>query len=301
MSPSERSRRAAGAAAPGVSIALAALATVAALALAACAHLPRGSPRGPLEADSLTVGLWHMDEATGPDVMDSGPVHLHGTAGIDTRPQFGRFKQSRHFAASVNSFVTIPSNPLLDGEQGLTVEAWVYPEAFGDYLDTPIAARWSPEANAQSWLLTVVGRHVANPPAVASGDHAALVGAAAAGRLAFAYQPRSAGAPLMFFSSRTLATGRWSHVAATYDNQVVRLWINGVLDAQYVSRGRIAPSDAPLLLGNDLDPRLLTHFGGDLRIEASADPAPYYAFLGAIDEVRISSVARRSFPYGNEP
>jgi len=272
-----------------------------ALSLPACAHLPRGSTHGPLAADSITVGLWHMDEPTGSDVMDSGPIRLHGSAGIDTRAQFGRFGQGRHFSSSVNSFVLVPANPLLYGTSGLTVEAWIYLDGYGTYLDTPIAACWSSSANSQSWMLTVTGTHENFPPAVASGDLSALMGQAEVGKLAFVYQPSAAGAPQAYFSARTVPLSRWAHVAATFDGQVVRLWVNGTLDAQFASAAKIAESNAALMFGNELDPNELTRFGGYLRTDANVDGTPYSAFQGVIDEVRISSAARKSFPYGFEP
>jgi hypothetical protein len=84
-------------------------------------------------------------------------------------------------------------------------------------------------------------------------------------------------------------------VAVTFDGDVVKFWINGLLDSQYASRGRIRASDAPLLIGNYFDTRLLSDFSGNLQLDAG-DPNPYYAFEGDLDELRISSAARVSFP-----
>jgi hypothetical protein len=94
---------------------------------------------------------------------------------------------------------------------------------------------------------------------------------------------------------------RWAHVAATFDGHVVRLWVNGTLDAQFASAGKIAESNAALMFGNELDPNELTRFGGYLRTDANVDGTPYTAFQGVIDELRISSAPRSSFPYGFEP
>src|SRR5207247_661349 len=49
------------------------------------------------QPDSITVGLWHLDEAKGGTVADAGPFRLHGTAGPSTRPDFGRFGNGRTF------------------------------------------------------------------------------------------------------------------------------------------------------------------------------------------------------------
>ena len=89
---------------------------------------------------------------------------------------------------------------------------------------------------------------------------------------------------------------RWTHVAVTFDGQVVRFFVNGQPDGTFATTGRIRASQAPLLVGNFFDPRLLTDFGGDLRQGPAADTAPWYAFDGGIDELRISRVARTRFP-----
>ena len=77
---------------------------------------------------------------------------------------------------------------------------------------------------------------------------------------------------------------------------MVRFFIDGRLDSQYALSARIRSSPAPLLLGNSFDPRWLTRFGGRLRVRDGVDQTPYYAYEGAIDELRISRVAREGFP-----
>ena len=59
--------------------------------------------------------------------------------------------------------------------------------------------------------------------------------------------------------------------------------------------GRIRQSPAPLVIGNYLDVSYLTGFGGYLRAEQS-DQNPYYALVGALDELRISNAVRTEFP-----
>lgn len=249
----------------------------------------------PLTPDSVTVALWPMNEQAGSRVLDLGRSHLDGVAGQDARPDYGRFAGSRRFTGSTNSFVFVGANPALDTGT-LTVEAWVRPMDFGSYEDTPIAARWVDTSNDLSWLFTVIGRRYAHPDG-SSGPHAPLFPRGDIGTLVFVYQPEDAGQPLSFFSSRTLQPDRWTHVAASFDGAVVRIYLDGQLDAQFATTGRIRASQAPLIIGNAFDPRELTTFGGDLRMGPTADPTPYYAFQGQIDELRISSAARTSFPY----
>jgi len=267
-----------------------------ALACAACAHTPPGTQVAPTVADSVTTALWHMDETGGTKAADSGPFRLDATAGVDTRTDFGRDRNGRIFARTPNSFLFVPWNPVLESGGGLTIEAWVNPASFTNYEDTPIAARWTPNANEQSWIFAIVGRGVQN--AVSPSFHQALIQGGSRGGLMFAYQPDIASPAQTFFSSRAIPLNHWTHVAATFDGQVVRFYIDGLLDAQFASLGRIRHSEAPLLIGNFFDPHGLTNFGGNLRTTTPLDdPAPY-AFEGMMDELRLSSTARTQFSVG---
>jgi hypothetical protein len=280
-------------------------APLAALIVAAgCAHhggagAQRSGARTPPEPDSITVALWHLDETAGARLGDSGPFRIEATSGIDARPGFGRFGGGRRFQRTLQSFLYAPENPVLQPATGFTCEAWIYPDAYGQYEDTPIAACWTEEPDHQSWLFALCGRWLRPPQATlpSPGLHANLVPTANPGRLLFAIQPDEAGAPRPFLSLRTIDIGRWTHVAVTFDGTVVKFYIDGLLDSQYAFRGRIRPSAAPLLVGNYFDPRQLTGFGGYLRAEP-IDLNPYYAFEGTLDELRISSLARTDFSYG---
>jgi hypothetical protein len=248
-------------------------------------------------ADSATTLLWRMDENGGPDVGDSGVHGLDGTAGQDTGVEFGRYGNARVFTESIESFVYLPYDPALDTPHSLTVEAWIYVREFGNFEDTPIAGRWTELANEQSWLFSIVGAQVDFPLAnyQSPGHHRSLAILGTRGHLMFSLQPEEAGPPETFFSTHTLELERWTHVAATYDRQVVRFYVDGRLDSQFAHGGRIRLTRAPLLVGNSFDTRWLTDFGGSVRVGGSADRTPYYAFRGSIDELRISGVARTDF------
>jgi len=284
-----------------------ALALAAAAGLGSCAHGTPGVDTGPRAIapapDSVTIGLWHMEETGGQHVGDSGPFRLDGTAGLDTRTDFGRYGRTRQFTSSLDSFIQMEYNPTLEARDGFTIEAWVWVTAYGTWEDSPIAARWVTSTGDRSWLFSIVGQKLTPPlaPAVSPGEHATLVGVAATGALMFAYVPEEAGGPRAYFSTRPIELSRWTHVAATFDGQVVRIWIDGMLDAQYASKGSIRPSRAPLQIGNTIDPHWLSTFGGDLRADQARDPNPYYAFVGMIDEVRLSSSARTQFESVRKP
>ena len=257
----------------------------------------------PPAADGATVGLWHMDESLGTQIQDFGPSAMLGIAGLETRSDFGRFGRARVFSLSLDSFIEVPFSPAMDVPASFTVEAWVQPTSYGNYEDTPIAARWTAQNADHSWIFSIVGNQLRPPvvPVASPGDHAALTRGLAAGTLYFAYQPADAGVPRAYYSTRVIELSRWTHVAATYDGRVVKLWIDGRLDSQYASLGRIRSTRAPLEIGNTIDPHVLSTFGGDLRASNTSDPTPYYAFNGMIDEVRISNIPRESFESVRRP
>jgi hypothetical protein len=277
-----------------------------AVAGSGCAHAPHASrPEGGAPAvvgDSLTAGLWRMDETGGTHVADAGPHRIHGRAGIDTHTDFGRIRGARVFTRSVESFVLVPFHSAFEEGDGITIEAWIYINAYGQYEDTPIAARWTQQANEQSWMFSVLGLDTRPPLArlPSPGYHYNLLGASAVngrGKLMFAYQPEDASPPRSFFSARAIPEEKWTHVAVTFDGALVRIWVDGELDAQFASRGSIRDSRADLVIGNSIDPRWLSEFGGELRVTTAPDMNPYYAFDGFIDELRISTVARPDFDY----
>jgi hypothetical protein len=279
---------------------------LAAAASAGCAHAPRAS-RGTdavpaITPDSVTAGLWRMDETGGTYVGDAGRFHLSGRAGIDTRTDFGRIRGARLFTRSIDSFVYVAYAPVLEATGGITVEAWIHLNAYGQYEDTPIAARWTQQANDQSWMFSVLGLDTRPPLArlVGPGYHDALIAQGplgGKGRLMFAFQPEDASPPRAYISTHVVPLEKWVHVAVSFDEALVRFWVDGELDAQFATRGRIRSSRAGLVIGNYIDPRWLTDLGGDLRVTTAPDMNPYYAFDGFIDELRISNEARLEFGY----
>lgn len=272
-----------------------------ALLAGACATTGRGGDstsrlRAPA-VDSVTVALYRFDETGDLSVADAGPFRLAGTAGVETRTDFGQFGNARRFTRSLDSFVLVPSNPLFDFNGGFSIDAWIYLDDYTLFDATPIAARWSPRANQQSWFIGIAGYHQRSPIAsVVSGSLEEIAGLGQPGQLVFAFQPEDAAPPRAFVSTRTVQRRQWTHVGATYDGRVARLYVDGQLDTQAATSGTVRPSDAPLMIGNFFDTRWLGSFGGDLRIEQALDPEPYFALQGLIDELRISTGARPSFP-----
>jgi hypothetical protein len=272
-------------------------------ATSGCAHVGGAGAAGGRRAtpapapDSITVALWHLDESTGTRLFDSGPYRLALSSGVDTRPDFGRVNGARRFQRSLDSFLYSAANPVLVPSSGFTCEMWINPTDLGQYELTPLAGCWNESPNQQSWMFALGGQSISAGRAYlpSPGFFSFAVPTPRPAQLVFIFQPRVAGGPRYFFSSATIALNRWTHVAVTFDDDVVRFWIDGIMDSQYASAGDIRPSQAPLLIGNYFDPTGLTGFTGTLRANV-ADPNPYYAYVGSMDEIRISSAARTDFP-----
>jgi hypothetical protein len=245
-------------------------------------------PASPPAPDSAAIALWHLDEAGGTRAADAGPFRLDAVAGIDTRTDFGRFHSARVFRLATDSFVYAPYNPVMNVTGAFTVEAWINQPAMQQDFQV-IAARWTPTPNEQSWVFGVSGR------LQTTGWLSTLVAGVAGQRLVFGYMPAGAGGERSYPSNNPLPLDRWVHVAASVDGEIVRIYVDGRLDAQYVNTRTVRPSPAPLLVGNAIDTRHLTTFGGDLRVDMDATPTVAYPFVGSLDEVRLSRGARARF------
>jgi hypothetical protein len=89
------------------------------------------------------------------------------------------------------------------------------------------------------------------------------------------FRVRTADAQTQLTGGTTLETNRWYWIAGTYDGTQARVFVDSVLDGELAGAGTIIANDLPLVIGR----RGL----GDDRF-----------FVGAIDELRISNVARSS-------
>lgn len=271
-----------------------------ALAGAAAAAKKPKPPKRPMVAplaDSVTVALWRLDETLGLQVADNGPFRVNGIAGPDTRPDFGRWKNARVFPGTLQSFVVVPSNPVFDLTNRFTIEAWIWVNSVPTWELSTVAARWAPLSNEQVWLLGVAGldRRYPSVSKDSPGWFRDLVSPEAPMHLVFAFRSNQAPGAQAFVSTGELPLQRWVHVAASLDGEVVTLWIDGRLDAQVAAPYSMRSVDTPITFGSTLDAHALTDFGGDLRVDAVAQPALYYQFDGLIDEVRLSAAARRAF------
>ncbi|HEU4418931.1 MAG TPA: LamG-like jellyroll fold domain-containing protein [Planctomycetota bacterium] len=77
-----------------------------------------------------------------------------------------------------------------------------------------------------------------------------------------------------------LVVGKWHHLAGVYDGSSVRLYVDGALAAEVEAKGKRKTNGLPLFIGAD----------------PNKSSAPVSFFSGAMDEVRLSKVARYKGP-----
>jgi len=149
----------------------------------------------------------------------------------------------------------------VDSANRVTVEAWV--KKASDQTDAPGTGNIAVLQNHDSYNLFLEN---GNEPAFSIVD--------------------DSGTPHTASSGFSLETGKWYHLAGTFDNNAVKIYINGF---EYtdgtVTPGAVGIRDTGSQVGIGLNITGLTDVDGDLY------PSEWF-FHGAIDEVRIWDTAR---------
>jgi len=222
-----------------------------ALVLAVGLALPMAAP---VRADpGSIVGLWHLDEGIESTASDSSG------AGNDGTLSGGKFGNALSFDGA-GDYVEVGDDSTLDITDGITLEAWIYPDAVNGYR-TVVAKR---EGNLANYALRLQN-----------------------GKLDFYYSGPAADGGTDWHawqtSSAVISTGSWYHVAVafTFDSGgSITAYVNGaaVSGSWYADDGTdpATPNSYALTIG-------------------MGPPGSQY-FDGLIDEVRISNVARTITP-----
>ncbi len=147
--------------------------------------------------DTNTVGLWHLDEASGNFADTSGNGYDLTANGGPTYSQNGLFGTSVDFQGSEYGTITNAAAPLLNTTT-MTFEAWVNVASLANPLQV-IGAKWP----GNGWYL-----------AVGTG-----------GNVTFGF---AAGVSTAVAPGGTVSTGVWHHVAAVYDGTTGYVYVDGV-------------------------------------------------------------------------
>ncbi|MGW7528520.1 LamG-like jellyroll fold domain-containing protein [Streptomyces sp. NPDC054783] len=226
--------------------------------------VPRFPPL-PYGYDPDTIALYHLDDRAGatPQAEDltgryPGRTGHHGTFSGPVEPgSAGRYGDAFRFTGSA-AVVTVPSSTDfdIDAAADATVECFVRPDP-GPSAGLLLTRHPDPATAQPGWMLE-------------TGDF----GRGLPGNVRFAIGDGSV--TLELFADLTLPTDRFSHVAAVLDRPAGQVVL--CVDGEVRDRTRVSSSfgavrnTAPLRIG----------------------PAGS-GFLGTVDEVRISSVARPDF------
>jgi hypothetical protein len=185
------------------------------------------------------VVAFGFEEASGTTIADRSGNGNTGTISGATSTASGKFGRALSFDG-VNDIVNIADSPSLDLSPAMTLEAWVRPAASG-------------------WR-TVLMRERPN------GLAYALYGSTDTNRPSTEF--RLSTSPVHEIRGTTaLPSAAWSHLAATFDGDVLRLYVNGVEVSSKLVRGTIEVGS------------------GALRIGGNTIWGEY--FSGLIDEVRV--------------
>jgi hypothetical protein len=188
------------------------------------------------------IAAYSFNEGTGPSASDrTGKGHA-GTISGAAWTALGRYGNALTFD---NDWVAVADANDLDFTTGMTLEAWVYPTASG----------------SGSWRNVIIKER-------AGGEVYNLYGNADTDApTAYVVRGAAPGVPLDARGTSSLPLNAWSHLAVTFDNATLRIFVNGV---QVGTRAVAGP--------------LLTSTG-TLRIGGNSIWGEYFA--GVIDEVRI--------------
>lgn len=186
----------------------------------------------------LQMGL---DENTGTAPQDSSGKANHGSFGAGvTWTALGKYGKALVFDGT-QGIVTVANSTSLQLVDGMTLEAWFYPTATHTDFRAGIVKDYV------YYLYTSIAGYC--------GDGAVFGGIDPTGAVCYA---------------TPLPANTWTHVAITYDNTNVTLYLNGTLASSQAS-GQIPPSTGALTIGG----------------------SPFGEFFeGRIDEVRMYNYAR---------
>ncbi len=172
------------------------------------------------------VAAYGFEEPSGSAITDSSGTGNNGTLTNATRTASGRFGSALTFNGS-NAWVTIPDAPSLDLTSSMTLEAWVRPATLAGAWRTVLM-----KEQAGNLVYDLYASRTGSPAAPLSEVFAA-------------------GSPTSAQATTGLALNTWSHLASTYDGEVVRLYVNGIQVATQAAVGDMPNSTGALRIGGN--------------------------------------------------
>ena len=211
------------------------------------------------------VGWWRFDEAEGTKVLDASGNGHHGAITGSVERVAGRVGRAVRFKGEKGTGVVIPNAPALNPTAAITIEAWIKPDPLTRELSYEIVNKAGDRGPGYRLYIS----------------WAALRFVSGGG---FGHDFWCAYARL---PEHPIRWGLWHHVAATYDGQAYRLYINGIEATSRAMLRLKAGGNAPL----DGSTHPITVSKMPVTI-GSYSKGYAYVFLGAIDEVKIYNRAK---------
>jgi fibronectin type 3 domain-containing protein len=169
------------------------------------------------------VGAWAFDEGSGTTVADQSGKSNNGTITNATWVTQGKFGKALSFNGT-NAWVTIPDSSTLDLTTGMTIEGWVKPTTSSGW-QTAMAKEQPGNLAYGMYANTNLNKNEAE--VYVNGASRSVNG------------------------TGQLPVGVWSHIAATYDGSMLRLYVNGTQVAQLAQTGSIITSTNPFRIGGN--------------------------------------------------
>ena len=182
-----------------------------------------GASIAPGAASDGLIAAYSFDEGSGSTLADESGNGNSGSISGASWTTAGKTGGALSFDG-VNDWVTIADSAVLDATRAITLEAWVKPSAAGP-----------------QWRTVLFKQHGAGMAysLYASEDTNRPVGQVNVDDV----ERNAPGAPL--------ALNGWTHLAATYDDATLRLYVNGTLASSLSVNGSIPASTGPLRIGGN--------------------------------------------------
>ena len=241
--------------------------------------------RGPINGGTLVTGASYADGG-----RSYGTQYYYVVTAVDTSTNqstasnevFVTPLASNGSALQFNSlssqYVTFGSASGL-GVTTFTLEAWVKRDAGGTSMGTGTGGLGTGTFPFAYPVLTK-GRGEGETPANLNTNY--WLGIATTGVIAADFEDTAGGANHPVIGVGTIPVGQWHHIAATYDGQTWRLYLDGVLDATSTLGSPFTPESTSIQHAA---------LGSALTSGGVPGASPGY-FAGTIDEVRVWNVAR---------
>jgi len=173
-----------------------------------------------LDTDPALVGWWKFDEGTGDIAADSSGNGNDGTLnGPVEWTTEGKIGGAMAFTGPYN-FVLVPNDPSLNPTQEITIAAWINPSWTGN---NRILQKSTEGSDNQYRLIKEGGNNIR-----------------------FHIPPASN----FEVTGNIPPQGEWTHLAATYDGSMIRVYYDAVMVGEAAFNDDMSVSDGPLFIGN---------------------------------------------------